>query len=70
MTEATKRDIELRKQVDVRRGKILRLAKKIYTGMLQKETCIADYCNKNLEDKIRSSVIAAREFVDTAEDFI
>lgn len=69
MTEATKHDIELRKQVDVRRGKILRLAKKIYIGMLQKETSINSYTG-NIEDKIRSSVIAAREFVDTAEDFI
>jgi len=69
MTEATKHDIELRKQVDARRGKILRLAKKIYIGMLQKETSINSYTG-NIEDKIRSSVIAAREFVDTAEDFI
>lgn len=65
----TKQDIELRKQVDIRRCKVLRLAKKIYIGILQKETSINSYTG-NLEDKIRSSVIAAREFIDKAGDFI
>jgi hypothetical protein len=69
MTEATKHDIELRKQVDARRGKILRLAKKIYIGMLQKETSINSYTG-NIEDKIRSSVVAAREFIDNADKYI
>ncbi len=68
MTEATKHDIELRKQVDARRGKILRLAKKIYIGMLQKETSIESCWTQGV--LIKSSVVAAREFIDNADKYI